>query len=56
MHRIVESLYCTPESNITLYINYIGIKIKKKTEKNVMLNEKNQQTKKKKERKEKEQV
>ena len=22
MHRIIESLYCTPETNITLYANY----------------------------------
>ena len=29
MYRIVESLYCTPETNITLYVNYTGIKIKK---------------------------
>ena len=27
MYRIVESLYCTPETNFTLYVNYIGIKI-----------------------------
>ena len=26
MYRIVESLYCTPETNITLYVNYTGIK------------------------------
>ena len=24
----MESLYCTPDTNITLHINYIGIKIK----------------------------
>ena len=30
MYRIVESLYCTPETNITLYVNYIGIKVKTK--------------------------
>ena len=29
MYRIVESPYCTPEINITLYVNYPGIKIKK---------------------------
>ena len=28
MYRIVESLYCTPETNITLYVNCTGIKIK----------------------------
>ena len=28
MYRIVESLYCTPETNITLYVNYTEIKIK----------------------------
>ena len=28
MHRIVESLYCTPETNITECVNYIGIKMK----------------------------
>ena len=27
MYGIVESLYCTPEANIVLYVNYIGIKI-----------------------------
>ena len=26
---IVESLYCTPETNITLYVNNTGIKILK---------------------------
>jgi len=30
MYGSVESLYCTPETNVTLYINYIEIKIKKK--------------------------
>ena len=29
MYRIVESLYCTPETNITLDINYISIFFKK---------------------------
>ena len=28
MYRIFESLYCTPETNMTLYVNYTGIKIK----------------------------
>ena len=28
MYRIVESVYCTPETNITLYVNYTRIKIK----------------------------
>ena len=28
MSRSTESLYRTPETNITLYINYTGIKIK----------------------------
>lgn len=28
MYRIIESLYCTPETNTALYANYIGIKIK----------------------------
>ena len=27
MYTIVESLYCTPETNIALYVNYAGIKI-----------------------------
>jgi len=27
IYRIVASLYCTPETNVTLYINYTGIKI-----------------------------
>ena len=27
MHEIVKSQYCTPETSITLYINYTGIKI-----------------------------
>ena len=26
MNRIAESLYCMPETNVTLYINYAGIK------------------------------
>ena len=26
MYRIVKSLYCTLETNVTLYINYIWIK------------------------------
>lgn len=30
MDGIVESLYCTIETNIILYTNYIGIKIKLK--------------------------
>ena len=30
MHITVASLYCTPEINITLYVNYTGIKILKK--------------------------
>ena len=25
MYRIGESLYCTPETNITLYVNYTKI-------------------------------
>ena len=29
MHRVGESLYCTPETNITLHDNYTGIKVKK---------------------------
>ena len=28
MYRSVQSLYCIPETNITLYINYAEIKIK----------------------------
>ena len=27
MYGIVESMYCTPETNITLYVNYTQIKI-----------------------------
>ena len=27
MYRIFESLYCTPETNIILYVNYTGIEI-----------------------------
>ena len=34
MYRIVESLYCTPETNITLYVNHTGIKVKIKIFKN----------------------
>ena len=30
MFRMVGSLYCTPEINITLYVNDTGIKIKLK--------------------------
>ena len=33
MYRGLESLYCTPKANITLYGNYTGIKIKKSIEK-----------------------
>ena len=29
MYRMVESLYCIPETNITLYVNYTGIFLKK---------------------------
>ena len=28
MYRIVESLYCTPDINIILWVNYTGVKIK----------------------------
>ena len=28
LYTIVESLYCTPETNIALYVNYTGIKRK----------------------------
>ena len=28
-YRVAELLYCTPETNITLYVNYTGMKIKK---------------------------
>ena len=30
MYRLVESLYCTPETTIALYVNNTGIKILKK--------------------------
>lgn len=30
MYTAVESLCCTPELNLTLYINYISVKKKKK--------------------------
>ena len=33
MYRIVESLYYTPETNITLYVNYTGICFKLKIKK-----------------------
>ena len=33
VYRIVESLYHTPETNITLYVNYTRIKIKNKIKK-----------------------
>ena len=29
MYRTVELLYCSPEANITLYVNYTGIKMLK---------------------------
>ena len=29
MYGIVESLYCIPETNIILYINYTGMKFEK---------------------------
>ena len=35
MYRIVESLYCTPENNITLYVNYTGMKANLKRKKKV---------------------
>lgn len=25
MYRIVESLYCMPETTVTVYLNYIGV-------------------------------
>ena len=31
MYRVVESLYCIPETNITLYVSYPSIKTKKET-------------------------
>ena len=33
MYGTVESLYCIPETNITLYVNYTRIKFKKKLKK-----------------------
>ena len=33
MYQSAESLHCTPESNVTPYVNYPGIKKKKKKEK-----------------------
>ena len=30
LYRIVEPLYCTPETNVTVYVTYTGIKILKK--------------------------
>ena len=33
MYRIVESLNCTPETCITLYVSYTAIKIKKERKK-----------------------
>lgn len=36
MYVIVESLYFTPETNVTLYVTYTGIKITKKTYKYYM--------------------
>ena len=39
MYRFVESLYCTSETNITLYVNYTGIKNKSlKTKKKLSVN------------------
>lgn len=29
MYRIAESLDCTPETHVTMYVTYTGIKIKK---------------------------
>ena len=29
MYGVIESIYCTPETNVTLYVNYTGIKTKK---------------------------
>ena len=33
MYRIVKSLYCAPKTNMTLYVNYNLIKIKKRNTK-----------------------
>ena len=30
MYRIVESLYCTPKSNVAAYVNYTIIRINEK--------------------------
>ena len=30
MYRMIESPYCTSQANITLYVNYTGMKIKNK--------------------------
>lgn len=30
MYRIAKSQHCTPKANITLHMNYSGIKFKKK--------------------------
>lgn len=29
MYAVAESLYCTPDTNLTVYVNYIGIEINK---------------------------
>lgn len=35
MYEIVESVYCTRETKITLYVNYTGTKFFKKLKKSV---------------------
>ena len=30
MYRIIESIRCVLETNVTLYVNYVSISIKKK--------------------------
>lgn len=35
MHGSVQSLYCTPETNLTLYVDYTRIKIIKLNKKHI---------------------
>lgn len=43
MARIVESLYCAPETNAILYVNCTGTKIFKKRERNLKIEKKQSQ-------------
>ena len=41
MYGSIESLHCTPKTNVKLYVNYTGIKIREKNENKSFLNKHN---------------